>query len=507
MTYPLFHWLDERGAGVLLHPTSLPGNDGVGTLGAEARRFIEFLSAGGLKYWQMCPLGPTGYGDSPYQCFSAFAGNPYLIDLDALMEFDLLKFDDTRSLRNMPVDQVDYGALYVRKWPVLRLVYRNFCKKKLSYLPNYGYFQDFKEQHASWLDPFALFMAMKENFNGKPWYEWNSSLRSFQKATKSKLAHDLEDSVEAQKFYQYLFFGQWQLLKQFAADSGVQIIGDIPIFTSLDSADVWANPEIFQLTKQGKPSAVAGVPPDYFSPTGQLWGNPLYDWKTLKADGYSWWMDRLKLNFEFFDVVRIDHFRGFESYWRIPAKAKDATKGKWEEGPGIDFFAAIKKCFPEARVIAEDLGEITPKVRELKEQTGFPGMAILQFAFGGKADNPYLPHNLIADSIIYPGTHDNDTTLGWYQDATPETQDQVRRYFSISGEEISWDFLRAAYRSVSRLAIIPMQDLLSLDSEARMNTPGEAAGNWQWRYTKDQLENLHQNSTAYLRELGELYDR
>ncbi len=504
---PLFSWLKNRGAGVLLHPTSLPGDYGIGTLGLEACRFVDFLAAAGMKYWQVCPLGPTGFGDSPYQCFSALAGNPYLIDLEGLMTFDLLKPDHLRPLRDMPGDRVDFGELYLKSRPVLRLAQRNFVRKKLSYLPNYGLYEDFKAENADWLETYALFMALKEHFGGRPWFEWEALWRSYSTAQPAAKNEDLQKAMEVCRFSQYLFFGQWKLVKKYARERGIGIIGDIPLFVSLDSADVWSQPEIFQLEKSGLPRAVAGVPPDYFSATGQLWGNPLYDWEMLKKNDYQWWMERLGSNFEMFDIVRFDHFRGLETYWSIPAGSKDATVGKWVKGPGLDFFSTIKKQFPDCRLMAEDLGEITPQVRQLLAQTGLPGMAVMQFAFDGNAANPYLPFNLNANSVLYPGTHDNDTTHGWYETASKETRHQARSFLRAGGEEISWDFIREAYRSVSCLAIIPMQDLLSLGTEARMNTPGASQGNWQWRFSRKQLDQLRRNSAAYLKENAEIYGR
>ncbi len=507
MSEPLYNWLKERGAGVLVHPTSLPSDIGIGGLGMEAYRMVDFLHEAGMKYWQMCPLGPTGFGDSPYQCFSAFAGNPYLIDLDDLIPSGVLQQNDLVELRKLPLDKVDYGGIYQKKWPVLRLAYKRFKKRRLKQLKKYGKFEAFKKEQQSWLKPYALFMALKDNFNGVPWQQWDVKFKSFKTASKIKLNDKITELFEMHQFYQFLFFGQWNQLKSYAAKKDIKIIGDIPIFVALDSADVWAFPENFQLQSNGQPTAVAGVPPDYFSPTGQLWGNPLFDWKTLEENKYNWWMKRLEINFSLFDIVRLDHFRGFESYWRVPAKAKDARSGKWTKGPGIKFFKAIKSKFPSAKIIAEDLGVITPAVRKLLSESGLPGMAISQFAFEGDAKNLYLPHNLNPNSIIYPGTHDNDTTKGWYENAPDEFKDQLRRYLRVSGDDVTWDIIRLVYRSVSKLAIIPMQDLLNLGSEARLNFPGSSLGNWQWRYTRNQFKNLKESSTEYLAEIAELYGR
>jgi len=478
-------------------------------MGAEARQFIDFLSEASVRYWQVCPLGPTGYGDSPYQCVSAFAGNPYLIDLMDLCKGGILRSESLGPLLFLPADKVDYGALYKLKWPVLRRSFDGF-RAKSNGNGIYGDFQQFKDKHSEWLEPFAWYQALKQKFGGKPWYGWPEGFRSYDEFLKNGGSSDQEcqEEAEAQRFYQYLFYGQWKKLRRYARERQVRIIGDIPIFVSYDSADVWAAPHLFQINpKNMEPVAVAGVPPDYFSADGQYWGNPLFDWDRMAKDGYQWWMKRLKANFELYDVVRIDHFRGFEAYWSIPYGAPTAKSGKWIKGPGLKFFKAIADQFPNARIIAEDLGSLSPEVYELLDQTGLPGMAVLQFAFGGDAENLYLPHNHKVNSLVYPGTHDNDTTLGWYKTADEKTQDHVRRYFRISGQEVPWDFIRSAYRSVSRLAVLPLQDLMSLDSSARFNMPGQQHGNWQWRYHHEQLQKLRKESSAYLAELAALYGR
>lgn len=503
---PLFSWLQDRGAGVLLHPTSFPGNQGIGTLDAAAERFLDFLAAAGLRHWQVCPLGPTGFGDSPYQCFSAFAGNPYLIDLEALVTAGLLDSADLRPLRALPADRIDFGALYHLKWPLLHAAHARLSAGKGR--EPYGSFADFKRLHAEWLAPYALFRALKDHHQGQPWWDWPAALRTHAGAAASPIARTLATAIDAHAFTQYLFFGQWSQVRAATARRGITIIGDLPIFVARDSADVWADPNLFELDPQtAQPLAVAGVPPDYFSAEGQLWGNPLYRWEHHAADGFAWWMRRLRTAFAQHDVVRIDHFRAFDEYWRIPFPAATARHGTWEPGPGRRFFEQVRATFPDARIIAEDLGELTPSVIRLREETGLPGMAILQFAFGGGADNSYLPHQLSRNSVVYPGTHDNDTTRGWYASAPEAARDHARRYLEVNGTEISWDFIRAAYRSVSRLAVLPLQDLLSLDSRARMNTPGKPEGNWQWRYSSAQLASLGGDTTAYLRRIGELYGR
>jgi len=503
---PLFDWLNQRSAGVLVHPTCLPSNQGIGVLDESVDALLRFLKDAGTRYWQICPLGPTGYGDSPYQCFSVFAGNPYLIDLHPLQRAGLLDDDDLSVLRALPPSGVDFGWLYTTKWPVLFKAWENF-RQSTRELP-YGNFKVFCDEQSAWLEPYALFMALKDHFKGQPWWQWPKAVRFYRDALKSKYAAAVAPAVAAQRFFQYVFFGQWRRVRELSTSLGIQIIGDAPIFVSRDSADVWTAPELFQLdAKTGDPLAVAGVPPDYFSADGQLWGNPLYDWKRHAADGYAWWLDRLRANFALYDVVRIDHFRAFDTYWSIPADAKTARDGAWKLGPGLEFFEAVKHALPDCRLIAEDLGELSPSVHALRHATGLPGMSILQFAFGGGPDNTYLPHNLTANNVVYPGTHDNDTTLGWYASAEEKTRDHVRRYLRVDGREINWDFVRTAYASVSRLCIIPLQDLFNLGSSARLNTPGQPAGNWQWRYSAAQLESLHHDSANYLRDLGALYGR
>lgn len=503
---PLFNWLDQRAAGVLLHPTSFPGPHGIGTLNVHAVRFLEFLAKAGFSYWQVCPLGSTGYGNSPYQSFSAFAGNPYLIDLEPLLAAGLLQRAELAKLERLPTDRVDFGAIWQEKWPVLFTAAERFQKKPVA-LP-YGDFAEFCAAQSAWLDDYAYFLALKDHFAGRPWWEWPAEQRNFEKATKAALRRTLAPKIFAHQFLQYVFFGQWRQLRAHAAKLGIEVVGDVPIFVALDSADVWANPDLFLLDPTTRrPTFVAGVPPDYFSADGQLWGNPLYDWPAHQRTGYAWWLRRMAATFDLCDVVRIDHFRGFETYWAVPAGAPNARKGTWELGPGLDFFRAVRTSFPAAKIIAEDLGVLTPEVIALREATGLPGMAITQFAFGGDAKNLYLPHNHAANCVLYPGTHDNDTTRGWYATTDEKSRDHLRRYFRISGAEIAWDFIRAAYASPCRLAVVPLQDLLNLDSSARFNTPGKPDGNWEWRYRSEQLETLERNSTKYLSDLGELYGR
>lgn len=503
---PLFDWPDRRKSGVLLHPTALPGTTGIGTIGTEAYRFVDLLADCGFSLWQTCPLGPTGFGDSPYQCLSAFAGNPYLVDPDELSRLGLLYEDEIEPSRTADGSPVDYGALWHLRPALLHLAAERFATRSAAVEEAYGSRPAFEEEQAHWLEPYALFRALKEHFDHRPWYEWPEEYRSYERALGQERSADIRAAVNEHKFIQYLFFGQWRALRAYANRKGIDIVGDIPIFVALDGADAWQHPGLFQLDGKLHPKAVAGVPPDYFSETGQLWGNPLYDWPAHKKDGYSWWMNRFRLNFDLFDLVRIDHFRGFAAAYRIPADAEDARSGKWEKGPGLDFFRALRKNFREPRVILEDLGIITPDVAALREQTGLPGMAVLHFAFDDPA-NDYLPHNLDPRTVLYPGSHDNDTTVGWYAGEDEKVKDYLRRYLRVSGEEIAWDLIRAGYQSVANLFVVPIQDLLGLDSAARFNTPGTAEGNWSWRAENAMMDRLHAESSHYLKELSELYDR
>jgi 4-alpha-glucanotransferase len=497
----------NRSTGVLLHPTSLPGKQGIGVFDASVIRFLDFLEAAAVRSWQICPLGPTGYGDSPYQCFSAFAGNPYLIDLQQLVDKGLLTAAEIKPLEALPRDKVDYGWLYVTKWPILKKAYERYLEQGKPTIGSEG-FDAFRAARAQWIDAFGYFRALKDFYQGKPWWEWPTAQRNFASASRASLRSDLAHEIEAHQFYQYVFFAQWTEVRKEAKKRGIRIIGDVPIFVAGDSADAWQNPELFELDQDGLPLAVAGVPPDYFSEDGQLWGNPLYHWEKHKEDGYAWWIHRMSACFDLCDVVRIDHFRGFDAYWRVPYPAANARVGTWVPGPGLDFFRAVQAQFPDAKIIAEDLGVLTPSVIKLRDDTGLPGMAILQFAFGGGAENAYLPHNLMQNSVVYPGTHDNDTSLGWYESADEKSKDHVRRYFRITGKEIGWDLIRASYQATSKMAVISFQDFLSLGSEGRFNTPGKGEGNWQWRYTDEQLDQLMKNgSAAYLASLAELYGR
>ena len=471
----------ERSSGILFHPTSLPGKYGIGTLGKEAYAFIDFLKKSRQKLWQIFPLGPTGYGDSPYQSFSSFAGNPYLIDFDLLIEAHLLSEEDLRDVFFGDNEEyIDYGAVYNQKYPLLRKAYENFKSSDNHEMREN--LEHFKRENASWLNDYSLYISLKNHFNGLPWNEWPQDIKNRENAAMEHYKNELADDIEYHNFIQFLFFKQWGDVKRYANENGIKIIGDIPIFVAADSSDAWANPEIFLFDEERKPVKVAGVPPDYFSATGQLWGNPLYNWQKLKETNYSWWVERVRANLSTCDIIRIDHFRGFEAYWAVPYGDDTAINGQWEPGPGIDLFNAIKSQLGELPIIAEDLGLMTQGVIDLREATGFPGMKILGFAFDSGEENDYLPHTYTKNCVVYTGTHDNDTLIGWFQKAKEEDRQFARDYLnSRSDDEIHWDAIRGAWSSVASMAISPVQDFLGLGSEARINTPGVAAGNWQWR--------------------------
>ena len=471
----------ERSSGILFHPTSLPGKYGIGTLGKEAYAFIDFLKKSRQKLWQIFPLGPTGYGDSPYQSFSSFAGNPYLIDFDLLIEAHLLSEEDLRDVFFGDNEEyIDYGAIYNQKYPLLRKAYENFKSSDNHEMREN--LEHFKRENASWLNDYSLYISLKNHFNRLPWNEWAHDIKNREHGAMEHYRNELADDIEYHNFIQFLFFKQWGDVKRYANENGIKIIGDIPIFVAADSSDAWANPEIFLFDEERKPVKVAGVPPDYFSATGQLWGNPLYNWQKLKETNYSWWVERVRANLSTCDIIRIDHFRGFEAYWAVPYGDDTAINGQWEPGPGIDLFNAIKSQLGELPIIAEDLGLMTQGVIDLREATGFPGMKILGFAFDSGEENDYLPHTYTKNCVVYTGTHDNDTLIGWFQKAKEEDRQFARDYLnSRSDDEIHWDAIRGAWSSVASMAISPVQDFLGLGSEARINTPGVAAGNWQWR--------------------------
>lgn len=500
-------WLTTRTAGVLAHLSSLPGDYGIGNLGPGARAFVDFLAEARVRHWQICPIGPTGYGDSPYQLFSGRAGNPYFIDLGELQAAGLLTAADLAPLRALPAARVDYGRLYETFWPVLARAYDRFAASGAERLGDFGTLRDFRRAQAGWLEPFADFMALKAHFGGRAWPTWPAEFRQWTLGLRAMAPASVRLEADRQAFYQYVFFGQWERLRAYAAARRVGIVGDVPIFVALDSADTWQNRAVFRLDAQGEPLAVAGVPPDYFSATGQLWGNPLYDWDYLTRTGYVWWIDRLRAAFELYDIIRLDHFRGFDTYWEITAGAPDARQGRWLKCPGHAFFAAVRAALPSARIIAEDLGYIGPDVVELRRAAGLPGMKVLQFAYGHDANNVNLPHFYPRDSVAYTGTHDNVTTRGWLEALTPDVAALVDDYYLLGGVRSAWPIIRAALATPSRLAVIPMQDLLDLPASATLNRPGTNEGNWQWRFTTADLASLAGEKTARLQHWIHLYDR
>lgn len=500
-------WLTTRAAGVLVHLSSLPGDYGIGNLGPSARRFVDFLGDAGVRYWQICPIGPTGYGDSPYQLFSGRAGNPYFIDLGELVTAGLLLPNEVAPLRQLSVERVDYGQLYEKFWTVLAQAHARFAVSGRDDIEGYGSYDEFCKDQQSWLEPFADFMALKSYCGGCAWTLWPEQYRQWSPQLHATLPASVRDVAASHTFYQYIFFAQWERLRRYAASRSVGLIGDVPIFVALDSADTWQNRAVFRLDAHGQPLAVAGVPPDYFSASGQLWGNPLYDWEYLARTNYSWWIDRLRAAFDLCDIIRLDHFRGFDTFWEIPANAPDARAGHWRKGPGLPFFTQVSRALPQARIIAEDLGYIGPDVVALRRAVGLPGMKILQFAYGHDANNVNLPHYYTPDSVAYTGTHDNTTTRGWLENLSPTEAGRINAYFQLGNSRSAWPIIRAALATVSRLAVIPMQDLLDLPADATLNRPGTAEGNWQWRYTDGQLKKLTDEKLATLQEWIRLYER
>ena len=492
----------ERSAGILLHPSSLPGPYGIGDIGPSAHKWLDFLAAAGCKLWQILPLGPTGYGDSPYQCFSAFAGNPYLISPDLLHEDGLLLDDELEEVPSFPDGKVDFGAVIPWKVGLLNLAFERFERSGSPALK--AAYDTFSHQERAWLDDFALFMALKEQHGGGSWTSWDPPLRDRHPKPLREASHSFAEAINRQIFRQFIFFRQWAALRARASEAGIRIIGDIPIFVAHDSSDVWAHPELFHLDQVGMPRVVAGVPPDYFSETGQLWGNPLYRWKDHRSLGYAWWIERFRSVLNLVDIVRLDHFRGFEGYWEVSGRAKTAVKGRWVKGPGANFFHALHRALGELPIIAEDLGVITPEVVRLREQFNLPGMKVLQFAFAGGPKDPFLPHNYEKDYVIYTGTHDNDTSLGWYERVEEDERSFYRRYLASDGRQVSWDLIRACWASVGVFALAPMQDFLSLDNSARMNYPGNPSGNWTWRLSN---EDAYPGLIDRIKEINYLYLR
>ena len=497
-----------RSGGILLHPTSLPGPYGIGDLGPQAYRFVDWLSDSGCKLWQILPLGPTGFGDSPYQCFSAFAGNPYLISPDFLLRDGFLIESDLADKPDFSASRVDFGRLIPWKLSLLERAFHRFQSDPERVRAEFDFFC---AEQASWLDDYALFMALKESHGGGAWNGWPSVLRQREQSALDKARKDLSESILRFTFYQFLFFRQWMALHSYANHKGIQIVGDIPIFVAYDSADVWANPELFFLDEQGNPTVVAGVPPDLFSQTGQLWGNPLYRWDVHKETGYAWWIERVKATLNTIDILRLDHFRGFAGYYEIPAADKTAEHGRWVPGPGPDLFRVIDNRLSDGistseiklPIIAEDLGVITEDVVAMRDEFQLPGMKILQFGFSGP-DNPFLPHNYVPNCVAYTGTHDNDTALGWFATAPQHEREFALRYLRSDGHDFAWDLIRSIWSSVAMFAVAPMQDILKIGNEGRMNYPSRLGGNWEWRMDENAMSDDLKNK---LLDINYLYRR
>ena len=492
----------ERSAGILVHPSSFPGRFGIGDLGPAAYAFLDFLNLAGCKLWQILPLGPTGFGDSPYQSFSAFAGNPYLISPELLLQEELIHSNDLVEETHFSQVSIEFGKIIPWKLKLLEKAFINFSDKHIQH----DEFNNFCFENEQWLEDYALFMALKEIYGGDPWTNFPDLLRTRDPSTILDSQKQLKQSVDRYKFYQFLFFRQWQSLKTYAQKLGIRIIGDIPLYVAHDSSDVWASPELFQLDTNGQPKVMAGVPPDYFSPTGQLWGNPIYQWSEHKKNGYRWWIERIRHILNSVDTIRLDHFRGFVSYWQVPAGNSTAEIGLWVQGPGIELFNHLSKGlvlsnnFP---IIAEDLGVITEDVVELRDRLDLPGMKILQFAFSGP-ENHFLPHHYLHNCVVYTGTHDNDTTVGWFNSAPENEKMFAKEYMGVDGSNIAWDLIRLGWASVAGYAIAPMQDILKLDSSARMNFPGRIGGNWEWRMP----ENYTQGGLLErLKNINDTYER
>jgi len=524
----------NRESGILLHFTSLPSEYGIGDLGGHAYEFVDFLKEAGQRLWQILPINPTGFKDSPYQSFSTFAGNPLLINLEELVKWELLYMDDLANIPPLPEDKVDYGAVIDFKTPLYLKAYQNFTSKSVLKEE----YERFVEQNKAWLEDFSLFMALKAHFiklrvepenrhdyedfvqlnkeyltddqladyyYGAVWQSWPTDISTREPDAIKRWTEILAEEIGYHQFLQFVFSKQYAALKKYANDNDIKIIGDIPIFVALDSSDCWANSKLFLLDENGNPTGVAGVPPDYFSEDGQLWGNPLYDWPAMKATEYKWWISRIKSALEFCDIIRIDHFRGFVGYWQVPYGSKTARIGAWMPGPSKDLFRAIKEQLGDLPIIAEDLGVITPEVEALRDDFNLPGMKVIQFGFGGGDDNEHLPHNFpTSHAVVYTGTHDNDTSVGWYQSESLHTQDHVRRYLGVSGDDIAWDMIRSAFASTPMMAVVPIQDILRLDHKARMNIPGTASDNWQFRFSPNALTS---ELAQELKELSEFNGR
>ncbi|MDZ8226454.1 4-alpha-glucanotransferase [Nostoc sp. ChiVER01] len=476
-----------RSSGILLHPTSFPSRFGVGDLGLEAYRFVDFLKDTYQQYWQVLPLGPTGYGNSPYMCYSAMAGNPLLVSPEKLRDEGLLTEEDFANLPGFPVEKVDFDKVVPIKIGLLKKACENFKVNATDIQKNE--FAGFCDSKAYWLDNYALFMALKDAHENASWHTWEPEFVKREPEALAQVQHRLNEEIFYYKFVQFEFFRQWSELKSYANMRGIDIIGDIPIYVAHDSADVWAHPNIFCLDEEtGVAAQMAGVPPDYFSATGQLWGNPVYNWEELQKQDFKWWVQRFEAMLDYVDIIRIDHFRGFEAYWAVPQGEQTAINGQWVEAPGDAFFEVIRQKLGKLPVLAEDLGVITPGVEALRDKYEFPGMNILQFAFSADSANPFLPFNYRHNAVVYTGTHDNDTTIGWFNSATDYEKENLLLYLGcVSPEGIHWDLIRLALSSIANQAIIPLQDILGLGNEARMNFPSTAEGNWEWRYQSGAL--------------------
>lgn len=500
----------SRYCGILVHPTSFPSPYGIGDMGKGAYDFIDFLKEAGLTLWQCLPLGPTGYGDSPYQSFSSFAGQPLIISPDKLKELHLLTEKDLADIPEWDEEKIHYGPAIAYKTNLLKKSYKHFKASHSKKL--HEEYETFCEAEGYWLNDYALFMTLKDHHEGKAWTQWETKYKFIKPRTRTITEKEFSDEIGYYKYLQFIFFKQWHELKVYANKNDISIIGDIPIFVSPDSADVWGSKHLYQLDTKGFPLAVAGVPPDYFSATGQLWGNPLYDWEAHAEEDYSWWTSRIAHQLELVDYLRIDHFRGVEAYWSVPYGEETAINGKWIKGPNKALFEAIsRKLGDDLPIFAEDLGVITKEVEELRDAFDFPGMKVLQFGFENLSENSFLPHQYQTNNCIcYTGTHDNDTTRGWYENANEKVRDKVRRYMRCDGSYITWDFIRTAMASTAKYAVFPLQDLFGLDSSARMNTPGVASGNWAWRYradwlTKETARQLKETCILFGR-LGDMYE-
>lgn len=468
----------KRSSGILMPMSSLPSPYGIGTMGRAAYEFVDFLKAAGQRYWQLLPMGPTSYGDSPYASFSTFAGNPYFIDLDMLVEEGLLKKADLKGIRwSVKKDRVDYGLIFQSRFRVLRRAWQNGREELEEKVAA------FRRENAGWLEDYALFMAVKGKFNLAAWTQWpDEAIRLHKPEAVAEYSRELKEEIDFYVFMQFLFFRQWEALRSYAQEAGVQFIGDIPIYVAMDSADVWSAPQYFQLDGENVPTEVSGVPPDAFTEDGQLWGNPLYDWDAMAADGYGWWIRRIDGAKKLYDVIRIDHFRGLESYWAVPYGAETAKEGRWLPGPGMKLVGVLASWFQDLSFIAEDLGYVTPEVKALLADSGFPGMKILEFAFDAHEESDYLPHRCTGNSVCYMGTHDNDTVRGWLETMNEEDLDFAARYMHITGDEgWCWGLIRTGMATASNLFVVQMQDVLELPAGCRMNTPGTSSGNWQWR--------------------------